>query len=290
MIESLTKDQEARMAEFRDKWIAIGLSTEPADRKRAEEGVKLAYAAGGLEPPKEIYWVESPFAGLKKAAELSGDASDELSQLYRCGYGQHDASWLSFYDFFGEVLGIDVSKMKGLMEIGQSCGWWWPFDDVCVLADRAEELKLDDRGRLHNITGPAMKFRDGFAIYAIHGVRLVDGSWIEDRAKLTVDAIDRESNAEIRRVMIETFGAARFIQEGNSTLVDTSKFGKLWTRAVGEQDEPLVMVELQNSTAEPDGTFKTYHLRVPPTTKTAQEAVAWSFGMTAATYSPSAES
>ena len=44
-----------------------------------------------------------------------------------------------------------------------------------------------------------------------------------------------------------------------------------------EDDEPLVMVEVVNSTAEPDGTYKDYFLRVPPDIETARAAVAWTF-------------
>ena len=42
------------------------------------------------------------------------------------------------------------------------------------------------------------------------------------------------------------------------------------------------MVEVVNSTPEPDGSRKTYFLRVPPTIGTAREAVAWTFGLGAA--------
>ena len=50
------------------------------------------------------------------------------------------------------------------------------------------------------------------------------------------------------------------------------------------------MVEVQNSTPEPDGSIKTYFLRVPPATRTAREAVAWTFGLGAVEYRPAAES
>jgi hypothetical protein len=46
------------------------------------------------------------------------------------------------------------------------------------------------------------------------------------------------------------------------------------------------MVEVVNSTAEPDGTFHTYWLRVPPQTRTATEAVAWTFGLSEQEYAP----
>lgn len=65
MITELTPEQEARLPEFRDKWIKIGLSTEPANRPEAERGIRLAYECGGLKPPKEIVSCDSPFDMVK---------------------------------------------------------------------------------------------------------------------------------------------------------------------------------------------------------------------------------
>ena len=54
--------------------------------------------------------------------------------------------------------------------------------------------------------------------------------------------------------------------------------------------EPVVLVEVLNATAQRSGTRKTYFLRVPPTVRTAREAVAWTFGMNAEAYQLTAES
>jgi hypothetical protein len=40
-----------------------------------------------------------------------------------------------------------------------------------------------------------------------------------------------------------------------------------------------------NATAEADGTHKHYFLQVPPELRTPREAVAWTYGMQARTYS-----
>jgi hypothetical protein len=41
-----------------------------------------------------------------------------------------------------------------------------------------------------------------------------------------------------------------------------------------------------NGSPEPDGTFRTYFLRVPPTVRTAREGVAWTFELTEHDYLP----
>src|SRR3990167_6684858 len=61
MITELTKSQTDRFEEFVDRWTRIGLSTEPADRKRTEKGIALAYRTSGLNSPR-IVWCGSQLA------------------------------------------------------------------------------------------------------------------------------------------------------------------------------------------------------------------------------------
>jgi hypothetical protein len=128
---------------------------------------------------------------------------------------------------------------------------------------------------------------DGWGVHAVHGVR-VPRQVVEAPETLSVEQIAGEANVEVRRVMLERFGAERFMRESGGRLVQQDEWGKLW-RADIAGDEPLVMVEVVNSTAEPDGSFKDYFLRVPPTVRTAREAVAWTFGVDEGAYAPAVE-
>jgi hypothetical protein len=102
---------------------------------------------------------------------------------------------------------------------------------------------------------------------------------------LTVETIREEDNAEVRRVMLEYFGFDRYLRESNASELHRDETGVLW-RVELPGDEPLVMVEVVNSTPEPDGSFRTYFLRVPPRTRTARAGVAWTFGLTEEEYRP----
>ena len=59
-ITELTPEQAARLPEFRDKWLNIGLSTEPVDRAKAELAIDELYESVGLEKPKLKIWMKSP--------------------------------------------------------------------------------------------------------------------------------------------------------------------------------------------------------------------------------------
>ena len=113
---------------------------------------------------------------------------------------------------------------------------------------------------------------------------------------ITVKHIDTETNAEVRRVMIERYkhgeeinGAGAFMRDaGGKALDHDERFGTLWRREI-EGDEPIVILEVINSTREPDGHFKHYFLRVPPDMKTAHEASAWTFDIPVKKYAPQVE-
>ena len=125
--------------------------------------------------------------------------------------------------------------------------------------------------RLHNSTGPAVAFRDGWGVYAVHGVR-VPADIIERPGSITVQRIEAEANAEVRRVMIDRYGSARYVQDSGARIVDQRgnddpivglRTARLLIKAV-KDDEVIVCVDLLNSTPEPDGSVKRYQLRVDP--------------------------
>ena len=66
-IKRITKVQAARFGEWAEKWIAIGLSTEPADFDRATAAAFRVYKAANLNRPMVTLRVGSPYA-----ATLSG--------------------------------------------------------------------------------------------------------------------------------------------------------------------------------------------------------------------------
>jgi hypothetical protein len=111
-------------------------------------------------------------------------------------------------------------------------------------------------------------------------------AWIIEHPELlTVAGIDKERNTEVRRVMVERYGQARYLVDSGAKEIHRDDWGVLYGKDI-PGDEPLVMVKVVNSTPEPTGEFKDYWLRVPPTCRTAHEAIAWTFGETPSTYQP----
>lgn len=284
-LEKLSPEQELRLDVIADEWIKIGRNTQ-TDRLKAESLIPDVYRAGDLEPPKQIVWEESPYAGYVKAKSLLDDPNQTP---YPC-YGPHDAHWLAFYQAFLEFGFEEVKKLVPLMDLAKVAGWFYPFDELCILTPNPIHLAFDAENRLHDENRKAVEYPDGWGLYVWHGIVIPDDKKhvIEDPSKITVTELETESNIEVRRVMMDRYGYERYIVDSKAALVQEDKWGQLFRKEV-EGDEAVCMVRVRNSTPEPDGTTKHYFLRVPEDTKTAHEGIAWTFDVKAEDYNPQIE-
>ena len=228
------------------------------------------------------------------AGEVSGPLCDKIYMqliplLRRNGcdavgtyHGQHETP-LSFFDYARKVLHMNSEKLQPFFDLSQT-GWFWAFKDVVVMTERPTILKLDTVNRLHNETDMAIKYSDNFGIFMWHGIQ-VPSDIILHPESISISQIDKEKNIEIRRIMLERFGIKRFMQESGAKKIGEDCFGVLLKRKI-PGDEPIVVVQVDNSTPEPDGTIKKYMLRVPPNIKSPQEGIAWTFGLQKHEYEP----
>ena len=95
------------------------------------------------------------------------------------GYGQHDANWLAFYDFFKEVCKLDAqtNKFSGLWKVSKNAGWYLPHQNICWVSERHNYLSRNNEGRLHSDTKMALSYPDRWGIYALNGVRFPEDLW-----------------------------------------------------------------------------------------------------------------
>lgn len=201
-------------------------------------------------------------------------------------YGQQEgehAARLLVIKQLGGFVNIDIERFT---EVSRHCNWWCPFATVCIMVDRPVSIDLDNNGLLHNQTGQACRYEDGWGFSALRGIQ-VPGSIA--RGEFGFDAIENEFNVERRRVMIERYGVGRYLAEANAILIHQDRYGRLYFKNQ-PNGEPLVFLEVLNATPEPDGTWRTYFLRVPPDMRTAHQAAAWTFQLDPETYNPAIQS
>jgi hypothetical protein len=274
--------------ERQQAWLARLLSTEPADRVRAETTVRDLYAAAGFATPRHLCWFDSPFAAAWAVALLiephhhawrplidaerrsrQGRPSIDTAEAALCRlcgvdslaaaqkemgaplasslqfppqpaamflpklitarmalhandvtalstlpsdsdpvYGAEQRLWVGSHavlesglichpvgrlvtsSFFNDyslsrmaaddaaTIGRDVPPMlRACWELADAASVWWPFASGAILAERPSELHVDENRFLHREDGAAVVYRDGWRVYAWHGLAVPE-DWI----------------------------------------------------------------------------------------------------------------
>lgn len=149
------------------------------------------------------------------------------------------------------------------------CSVFWPLYGTTILSERPCEI---DTTSIDSVA--TLRWSDGFSLYFAGAARISKA--IAERHFSWQD-IDKERNVEIRRLLIEFYGLDKYLRDSESRVIQRDKFGTLYQKDFVTGD-PIVFVQVENKTPEPDGSFKTYLLRVPEFVDTAREGVAWTFG------------
>jgi len=167
----------------------------------------------------------------------------------------------------------DSERLDLLRALTRLCGWWEPYERTCFITEHPAVVRAAAPGgrgqlRLHCPDGPAIRFRDGWSVYAWNGT-LVPATLIEDGWDAA--AIMCERNAEVRRCAIEKLGWNEFEQHliPVASAPDPGNPGQVLTLCDLPADirdtygGPLRLLLCSNGTPEPDGTRRRFALPVP---------------------------
>jgi len=197
-------------------------------------------------------------------------------------------AWLRFGHHIGASLSPELA-LDGFDGLSDA-GWWWPYEGFVVLTERPIVLSRDPEGRLHSTTGQAIGYSDGWGIWALHGVRVQQ--WIVEQPELiTPEQILAEPNQEVRRVMVEQMpdGWPAFVDAAKLKLLDecpdpgnAPHTVRLYALPAALGSHKLIIVH--NATIERNGDRRLYGITVSAECKTALEAAASTFGLSAKEY------
>ena len=202
--------------------------------------------------------------------------------------GPNDIASLGVYEYLYDVAGWkdETERLRGLWAIAKSASWIVPHERVCWIAERPDTLCIDAQGRLHCVDGPALRYRDGWSVYAWKGVETP--AWmIKHPERITPSRISETFEPALRNAMIDIMTPERFIATGDPKRVSRDETGVLWKSNWYHRGVTIgswCAVEVVNGTPEPGGCYRHYILRVPAHFRTAREAVAWTYGLTAEQY------
>ncbi|WP_083859103.1 DUF6745 domain-containing protein [Gordonia aichiensis] len=301
---------------LRRNWLARALRCETPALARAESAVAQIYSTCGRRRPRFV-WVSSPLAatrlidadGLAERTTLTnGSTNTIVAAAIRtllpplpgvvAWYGQHEAHRLALADWAyasGVVrpTPLDATLYSLQHTLATSTGWWWPFDDVCVMSERPTVVHTEptpsgthDQCRLHHDDRPALEFADGTVVYAIHGTLIPEWAFVDP----TPERIASERNVEVRRTAIERLGWEHFLLTAGVHLVDQGPDPgnpghslRLYSTPAGWRTNAKLLLAV-NGSRERDGTRRRYGLQVPGWLHTALDAAAWTYGLEGAQY------
>ena len=273
-IEKLSEEQEAMLPVYRDKWLAIGKATGPVNFEEAKKAVIKAYELAGLPAPTQFLVAQGPDHAVEMIQKIdpSLSRSDIINEM---SYGNHDASWLGFYQFFRDECGIEeCHQLDGLIELANHSCWLNMYEDLVVFQDRPDFIKMDDENRTHCEDGPAIRYPSGLSVYSWHGVQIPD-EWITNKASVTAEIALTWPNIEQRRAACEIIGWNNVLSQLNAKVIDEDADPMVGT---------LIEVDIPDIGTERFlrvlcGTGREFALPVPPEMQSALEAQAWTWGI-----------
>jgi hypothetical protein len=150
--------------------------------------------------------------------------SMEVAYVQATSWGQQDAHWIENFAFYRDILGVRYApplseRVDWWADLVRSCLWWRPYRQICLLSDRPAEIHWIDGQRLHNDAGPALRFRDGWCVWALEGVP-VDEDVVLRPKNQSLPTIRGERDAEVKRIRIERYGPARYLAEVGALVID----------------------------------------------------------------------
>ena len=303
-------------------------ATQAATRDATEDATEAATRAATEAATQDATWAATQDATGDATGDATEDATGAIVRfLLSCcsGWsrmwngGNQWSGYVAYLGFFCHVAKLDLPVYEKWQHYEAAAIHGGPrvvHPKFCMVSDRPLFIHRDEENRPHCETGPFCQWRDGWALYYIHGVR-VTRQIVEFPETLTVERIREEENAEVRRVMIDRFTPERYLLESDAALIHEEHepafpglmHAQLWqTERPG--DAPLVMVKCRNSTPEAerggDGelVYKTYWLRVDheirplladdgygrPQKATCLNALASTWGLRGEEYMPLVES
>jgi len=280
-LQSLTPEQEAQMPVYMKKWTDIGLATQtsPVDVEKVTEILGRAYAAGDLKAPDQVMIFKSPrelvFAhnilekgDLKALQQVYTDlegasdrktvwkkAMDGLSisgklEVPNFIWGQHDA-FLSYYDYFmneTDVKGLE--PIRPLIELASHINWAVPYTELCIISEKPTECHLSSTGRLHNGSGAALKYGDGYSIYSLNGVNMYGlERFIDETDKIKPKEVLDIVNVEQRAELIKLIGIENLFNELKPELMDSQNDYELYKIPLYE-DSPRIYLKMKNPSVD----------------------------------------
>ena len=154
-----------------DSWGVVWPSIEESVKGNVRDWVEDQITGWGTLSATYMQWMSAALASFavtaRALAAAAFDAHPRAATAARvkrtvsdCG-SQHDIELLGWLDCLSRLGLAEASAAGGLVALGRSCGWWWPFANIAICSDRPSEVRTPNQGEL--LDGHlGARYRDSF--------------------------------------------------------------------------------------------------------------------------------
>lgn len=204
---------------------------------------------------------------LKQALEL---AHPNLPQQY---FFDRFSSRYALVEYLSDRFGLakKTERLLGWRGLARSAQCLCAYEKKCFVSLRPAEVHWQGH-LLHNENGPAVRYRDGFAIWSLNGVTVSREIVETPPTEIDASLIYRERNVEVRREIVRKIGMEQLCLKLKARCLDReANYELLYLNAGDNRFWPYLKMTNPSTGA--------YHVEgVAPGIKTVREALAWRNG------------
>lgn len=174
-------------------------------------------------------------------------------------------------------------KIYNLYYIFKHISYCLFYNDTVIVSENPETITFNEN-TVHSIKDAAIIYDSSFKLYVYKGNVLNREMFaIIKPNSISKFYFNRISDRRLLDLCLDVKGREWLFSMFNRECIDYDQnYGRLWQVALKYYN--IAYLEVVNGSPEPDGTYKTYWLRVPGETTRSINAVAWTYGMTSIQY------
>ena len=130
-----------------------------------------------------------------------------------------DYCWTSFYDFFKDINELkDENFEKWIKYCDSGIFYAIQQENYCTICPMPEFVKRDSQNRMHSEEGMAIKWKDGYGIYVLNGIRFDHKNqeklyWKIVKKELTLPEILKIEDIDQRAIALKYCNPTKIIED-----------------------------------------------------------------------------
>lgn len=195
--------------------------------------------------------------------------------------GNLSADIMFMYDYLREIPNLKYDKLmfEVIIRLYEKVGVFIPLKNICLVSAKPKVINplrpASIQGRFNSGSKPVLHYCDDFQFWLYENVILDDKRYFCDIDNWKSEWLLTETNAEVRRVLLQALGPAKILSELGAVLLDSfdsTKQGRyeLFKVSVRIDEEDYVLLKMICPS-----TGHVHVVRVPPAMVSAREAVKW---------------